>query len=80
MLLKLTAPYFHTNFIGVSTREQSNNNNIYDIGWRLSHGENGGVGKKRTKNYWSLFYTVFLIRHWKIFKISEKGTHTKKKE
>ena len=27
-----------------TTREQSNKNNI---GWRPSHGENGGVGKKK---------------------------------
>ena len=30
-----------------TTREQSNKNNIYDVGWRPSHGENGGVGKKK---------------------------------
>ena len=29
-----------------TTREQSNNN-IYDVGWRPSHGENG-VGKKNS--------------------------------
>ena len=28
---------------------QSNKNNIYDIGWRPSHEENGGVGKKKKK-------------------------------
>ena len=35
-----------------TTREQSNKNNIYDVGWRPSHGENGGVGnqKKNTTN------------------------------
>ena len=32
-----------------TTREQCNNKNIYDIGWRPSHGENGGVGKKNLK-------------------------------
>ena len=30
-----------------TTREQSNKNNIYDVGWRPSHGENGGDGKKK---------------------------------
>ena len=29
-----------------TTREQSNKKNIYDVSWRPSHGENGGVGKK----------------------------------
>ena len=33
-----------------TTREQSNNNSIYDVGWQPSHGENGGVGKKNTYN------------------------------
>ena len=30
-----------------TTKEQSNKNNIYDVGWQPSHGENGGVGKKK---------------------------------
>ena len=30
-----------------TTREQSNKKNIYDVGWRPSHGKNGGVGKKK---------------------------------
>ena len=30
-----------------TTREQSNKKNIYDVGWRPSHGENGGVSKKK---------------------------------
>ena len=34
-----------------TTREQSNKNNIYDVGGRPSHGENGGVEKiKKLKN------------------------------
>ena len=34
-----------------TTRGQSNKNNIYDVGWRPSYGENGGEGnlKKTTK-------------------------------
>ena len=31
-----------------TTREQSNKNNIYDVGWWPLHGENGGVGKKKS--------------------------------
>ena len=30
-----------------TTREQSNKNNIYDVGLRPLHGENGGEGKKK---------------------------------
>ena len=30
-----------------TTREQSNKNNIYDVVWRPSHGEIGGVGKRK---------------------------------
>ena len=30
-----------------TTREQSNKNNIYDVGWQPSHGKNGGGGKKK---------------------------------
>ena len=30
-----------------STKEQSNKNNIYDVGWQPSHAENGGEGKKK---------------------------------
>ena len=33
-----------------TTREQSNKKNIYDVGWRPSRGENGGVGKKKRSN------------------------------
>ena len=32
-----------------ATREQSNNKNIYDVGWRPSHGENGGESKNKQK-------------------------------
>ena len=32
-----------------TTREQSNKNNINDVGWRPSHEENGWVGKKKKK-------------------------------
>ena len=39
-----------------TTREQSNKNNIYDVGWRPSHGENGGEGTK--KKIICLFVTV----------------------
>ena len=38
-----------------TTREQSNKKNIYDVGWRPSHGENGGVGKKK-----DLFNVIFI--------------------
>ena len=42
-----------------TTTEQSNKNNIYDVDWRPSHGENGGVGKKkRKKNYNNNLNTV----------------------
>ena len=30
-----------------TTREQINKKNIYVVGWRPSHGENGGVGTKK---------------------------------
>ena len=33
-----------------TTREQSNKNNIYDVGWRPSHRENGGVEKNNFLN------------------------------
>ena len=33
-----------------TSREQSNKKNIYDVGWRPSHGENGGVGTKTKTN------------------------------
>ena len=32
-----------------TTREQSHKNDIYDVGWRPSHGEDGGVGNKQNK-------------------------------
>ena len=32
-----------------TTREQSNKNNIYNVGWQPSHQENEGVGKKEKK-------------------------------
>ena len=32
-----------------TTRDQSNNNSIYDVGWRPSHEVNGGVGSKKKK-------------------------------
>ena len=34
-----------------TTREQSNNNSIYDVGWQPSHGENGGVGNNKKRGY-----------------------------
>ena len=34
-----------------TTREQSNQKNIHDVGWRPAHGENGGVGKKNLLKY-----------------------------
>ena len=44
-----------------TTREQSNNKNIYDVGWRPSHGENGGVGKKNIYIYFNI--TSFMNVH-----------------
>ena len=38
-----------------TTREQINKKNIYDVGWRPSHGKNEGVGKKKIyKTCWTL--------------------------
>ena len=39
-----------------TTREQSNKKNIYDVGWRPSHGKNGGVGKKKKKLFIQLLF------------------------
>ena len=40
-----------------TTREQSYNKNIYDVGWQPSHGENG-EGKKK-KNSWATIPMCF---------------------
>ena len=47
-----------------TTREQSNNKNIYDIGWRPSHGENGGVGKKNKQTKRLLIYLTCKINDY----------------
>ena len=46
-----------------TTREQSNKKNIYDVGWPPSHGENGGVGKKKKilKTVGTQFYHSFSL-------------------
>ena len=41
-----------------TTREQSKKNNI---GWRPSHGDNGGVGKKKKKFIYFKLYWTFLM-------------------
>ena len=38
-----------------TTREQSNKKNIYDVGWRPSHGKNGGVGKQKKSSVNQIF-------------------------
>ena len=49
-----------------TTREQSNKKNIYDVGWQPSHGENGGVGKKKV---FKIPYSKFnnITKHNKIY-------------
>ena len=46
----------------ITTREQGNNENIYDVGWQPSHGENGGVGKKKKKNYFLIEIFIFTMK------------------
>ena len=57
-----------------TTSEQSNKNNIYDVGWRPTHGENGGVGnskkKKKKKKKFLLYFASFWFE--KIFKKCKK--------
>ena len=42
-----------------TTREQSNKKNIYDVGWRPSHGEIGGVVKKIIISFFKLSKNLF---------------------